>query len=484
MEVPKQEDIRNEQLELELFPEEATESPGQGQSEMTAEKEPEGKSSDERAIRNADRVLREDTMSFIVSYKTMEDAFRKVASNKGSAGMDGMTCEELMPYFHKHWQEKREALVGRTYKPTPVKRVEIPKDNGKTRSLGIPTVIDRGVQQAVAAVLSWIYEPMFSDSSFGFRPGRSAHDALRRCVQHANEGYEWVVDMDLEKYFDTVPQSKLLEMVSQSVKDGRVICLLYKFMKAGVVLPDGVVIGSEQGIPQGGPLSPILANIMLDRCDKELEKRGLRFVRYADDMMIFAKSRRSAERIMESITRFIENKLKLRVNREKTVVRKITDNVRFLGHSFWRNGEGRIALGIHEKSMAKMKSALKEITARKTNLSWGQLKLKLSQKITGWVSYFRYANASRKLIRLDEWLRHRIRCLIFRRYWRPRSRYAFFIKNCKARHEDALKVANARQGYWAFSGFYQVSRWVNNNLLRRAGYVFLYDVYQRVHVAI
>ena len=171
MEVPKQEDIRNEQLELELFPEEATESPGQGQSEMTAEKEPEGKSSDERAIRNADRVLREDTMSFIVSYKTMEDAFRKVASNKGSAGMDGMTCEELMPYFHKHWQEIREALVGRTYKPTPVKRVEIPKDNGKTRSLGIPTVIDRGVQQAVATVLSWIYEPMFQRQQFRIQAG-------------------------------------------------------------------------------------------------------------------------------------------------------------------------------------------------------------------------------------------------------------------------------------------------------------------------
>ena len=242
---------------------------------MTVEKEPEGKSSDGRAIRN-------ETMEYIVAYKTMEEAFRKVASNKGSAGADGMTCEELMPYFHKHWQEIREALLGRTYKPTPVKRVEIPKDDGKTRSLGIPTVVDRGVQQAVATVLSWIYEPMFSDSSFGFRPGRSAHDALRRCVQYANEGYEWVVDMDLEKYFDTVPQSKLLEMVSQSVKDGRVISLLYRFMKAGVVMPDGVVIGSEQGIPQGGPLSPILANIMLDRCDKELEKRGLRFVRYAD----------------------------------------------------------------------------------------------------------------------------------------------------------------------------------------------------------
>ena len=293
MEVPKQEDIRNGQLEQELFPEEATESLEQGQSEVTAEKEPEGKSSGGRAIRNEDIALRNETMAFIVSYRTMEDAFRKVASNKGSAGADGMRCEELMPYFHKHWQEIREALLGRTYRPTPVKRVEIPKDNGKTRSLGIPTVIDRGVQQAVATVLSWIYEPMFSDSSFGFRPGRSAHDALRRCIQYANEGYEWVVDMDLEKYFDTVPQSKLLEMVSQTVKDGRVISLLYKFMKAGVVMPDGVVIGSEQGIPQGGPLSPILANIMLDRCDKELEKRGLRFVRYADDMMIFAKSKRS-----------------------------------------------------------------------------------------------------------------------------------------------------------------------------------------------
>ena len=172
------------------------------------------------------------------------------------------------------------------------------------------------------------------------------------------------------------------------------------------------------------------------------------------------------------------------MNREKTVVRMITDDVRFLGHSFWRNNEGKIALSIHGKSMAKMKNALKEITARKKNLSWEQLKVKLSQKVTGWVNYFRYANAKKKLQALDEWLRHRIRCLIFRRYRRPRSRYAFFTKNCNAKHEDALKVANARQGFWAFSGFYQVSRWVNNNLLRRAGYVFLYDVYQRVHAAI
>ena len=191
-------------------------------------------------------------------------------------------------------------------------------------------------------------------------------------------------------------------------------------------MENGVVVRNDVGIPQGGPLSPILANIMLDRCDKELEKLGLRFVRYADDMMIFAKSERSAQRIMESITNFIEKKLKLRVNREKTVVRKITNNVRFLGYSFWRNSKGKIALGIHEKSMTKLKSSLKELTARKSQLSWEELKLKFRQKITGWISYFRYANAKKKLQAMDEWLRHRIRCLIFRRYWRVRSRYKIF----------------------------------------------------------
>ena len=249
-------------------------------------------------------------------------------------------------------------------------------------------------------------------------------------------------------------------------------------------MENGVVVRSESGIPQGGPLSPILANIMLDRCDKELEKRGLRFVRYADDMMIFARSERSANRIMESITNFIEKKLKLRVNREKTSVRKITNNVRFLGHSFWKGNEGKIALGIHEKSMAKLKSSLKEMTARKSQLSWEELKQKLMQKVTGWVGYFRYANAKNKLQALDEWLRHRIRCLIFKRYWRVRSRYEIFTKTCKVPHESALKMANARQGCWAFSGFHVVSKWVNNTLLRRAGYTFLMDVYERMHIVI
>lgn len=475
-------DSRNQNNQKDIFElsqEEETESPEPGQCAEPAEKETEGKASG-NTIRN--EICR-NTLAYIVTYRTMEDAFQKVAGNKGSGGVDGMEYDELMPYFNRHWKEIREALLDGSYKPSPVRRVEIPKDNGKTRKLGIPTLVDRGVQQAIATVLSWIYEPTFSDSSFGFRPNRSAHDALRRCIEYANEGYGWVVDMDLEKYFDTVPQSKLLEMVSQTVKDGRVISLLYRFMKAGV-MENGVVIRSDVGIPQGGPLSPILANIMLDRCDKELEKRGHRFVRYADDMMIFAKSERSANRIMVSITNFIEKKLKLRVNREKTVVRRITNDVKFLGHSFWRNQGGKVALGIHEKSMSKLKSSLKALTARKSQLSWEELKLKLRQKITGWVNYFRYADAKRKLQTMDEWMRHRIRCLIFRRYWRVRSRYAFFVKNCKIPHEEALRVANARKGFWAFSGSHMVSKWVSNNLLRRAGYTFLMDVYERMHIAI
>ena len=475
-------DSRNQYIQKDLFElsqEEETESPEPEQCAEPAEKEIERKVS-ENTIRNE---LCKNTLAYIVSYKTMEDAFRKVASNKGSGGIDGMEYEELMPYYHRYWKEIRESLLDGSYKPSPVRRVEIPKDNGKTRKLGIPTLVDRGVQQAIATVLSWIYEPIFSDSSFGFRPDRSAHDALRRCLEHANEGYGWVVDMDLEKYFDTVPQNKLLEMISQTIKDGRVISLLYRFMKAGV-MENGVVVRSEIGIPQGGPLSPILANIMLDRCDKELEKRGLRFVRYADDMMIFARSERSARRIMESITNFIEKKLKLRVNREKTVVRKITNNVKFFGHSFWRNSKGKIALGIHEKSMTKLKRSLKELTARKSQLSWEELKLKLMQKITGWISYFRYANAKKKLQAMDEWLRHRIRCLIFKRCWRVRSRYKIFTKTCKVPHEEALKVASARQGFWAFSGYHMVCKCVNNNLLRRAGYTFLMDVYERLHIAI
>lgn len=473
---------RNEQLELELFPEETAEPSMPGQSALPMEKKREEKSNDVRDTETGD--LSRSAFDYMTSPFVLNMAFERVASKGGSGGVDGMQAEELMAYYREHEAELRESLRNGTYKPMPVRRVEIPKENGKTRALGIPTLVDRGVQMAVAMVLGEIYEPMFSEYSYGFRPGRGAHDALRKCVEYANEGYAWVVDMDLEKYFDTVPQSFLLELVSRTVKDGRVISLIHRFLKAGV-MEDGVWRPSETGVPQGGCLSPILANIMLNECDRELEKRGLRFVRYADDMMIFTSSRRAAERVMESITRYIEKKLKLKVNREKTVVRKITDNVKFLGYSFWRGHKnGDIRLCIHEKSCRKFKDKLRLLTARRSQLSWEELKQRLRWVVTGWVNYFKLADGKKRLKSLDEWLRHRIRCLIFKRYWRVRSRYKFFVKNCKVKHEDALRVANARQGFWAFSGYHMVSKWVSKSLLTRAGYTFAFDVYMKVHVVI
>ena len=250
---------------------------------------------------SADSLLRK-----ILSRDNMNEAYRKVKSNRGTGGVDKMSVDELLPYLREHRLELLRQIKDGKYKPSPVRRVEIPKEEkGKVRKLGIPTVVDRMIQQAIAQVLTSIYEPQFSESSFGFRPKRGAHDALKQCQRYANEGYLYVVDMDLEKFFDTVCQSKLIEVLSRSIKDGKVISLIHKYLNAGIVR-QGIFERSEQGVPQGGPLSPLLSNIMLNELDKELEKRGHKFVRYADDCMILCKSRRSAERTKASITRYIE----------------------------------------------------------------------------------------------------------------------------------------------------------------------------------
>lgn len=463
------------QLELELFPQVATELQEVERVAESIEKKQEERPS----IRPE---VYERTLDFIADKGNLVSAFQKVAQKGGSGGVDGMESEELMKWLNENTDTLQKNIMEGTFKPMPVRRVEIPKDNGKTRKLGIPTLIDRGVQMAICQVLSTIYEPTFNDNSFGFRPHRSAHDALKKCLEYANEGYEWVVDMDLEKYFDTVPQSKLLELISRTVKDGRVISLLYKFLKSGV-MEFGRLMPTDDGVPQGGPLSPLLGNIMLNECDKELERRGLRFVRYADDMMIFCRTERSATRVMESITRFIEKKLKLKVNREKTVVRRITSNVKFLGYGFWKTN-GQVKLKIHPKSIEKLKTSLKELLRRNNPLSFAEIKTKLKQKVEGWVRYFRYANARHVLQLIDAWMRHKIRCLIFKRSWRPRSRYAIFVKYCKASHEDAVRVANARQGVWAFSNHRQVQRWMSKELLCRAGYVSLLGTYDKMFVGV
>ena len=269
----------------------------------------------------------------IMSRGNMNAAYKRVMSNKGSGGVDNMGLDDLLPYLKSHGEELTASILKGRYKPNPVRRVEIPKDNGKTRQLGIPTLVDRVIQQSLSQVLSSIYEPKFSASSYGFRPNRSAHDALLRSNELANQGYTYCVDLDLEKFFDTVNHSFLLRLLSFTIKDGRVISLIHKYLKAGVMV-NGVVQESNVGTPQGGPLSPLLSNIVLNELDKELEKRGHPFVRYADDCVIFCKTPRAAERVKESITNFIEKKLHLKVNREKTAACSVRD-IKFLGHSFY-----------------------------------------------------------------------------------------------------------------------------------------------------
>lgn len=444
-------------------------------SQLSGKKRYEGTTTNGRGI---------DTSSIfdrIVSYENMHRAFSKVARKNGSGGIDGMEASELVPYFETHYRELKEDLLEKRYTPQPVRRVEIPKDNGKKRNLGIPTVIDRGVQMAITNVLSEVYEPRFSETSYGFRPNRGAHDALKKCLEYAREGRVWVVDLDLEKFFDTVQQSKLLQMISRTITDGRVISLLYRFVKAGVMV-DGVKRPTDAGVPQGGPLSPLLSNIMLDDCDKELERRGHKFVRYADDLMVFCKTQRAAMRVMESITEFLEQKLKLRVNREKSVVCYITNDVKYLGHGFY-HAKGAIQLTIHRKSLKKMKAKLKEVLNKNNGWSYEFRKSRLRYLIRGWVNYFRMANAKTKLQVLDEWVRHKIRAIILSNNRRVRSRYKLFRQG-GANHHNALTVANARQKTWALSGYYKVSWWLNVEVLKAHGYEFFSDWYTRVHFVV
>jgi RNA-directed DNA polymerase len=268
----------------------------------------------------------------ILTKDNLNQAYKQVMRNKGAGGIDGMQVDELLPYLREHREELIQSIRNGKYRPKPVRRVEIPKDNGKMRKLGIPTVVDRLIQQAICQVLTPIFEGQFSDNSFGFRPRRSAHDALERCKANITEGYIYVVDMDLEKYFDTVNQSKLVQLLSETIKDGRVISLIHRFLRAGIMV-GGLFEGSPKGVPQGGPLSPLLGNIMLNECDHELERRGHRFVRYADDMMIFCKSKKAAKRTLDHIIPYMEGKLFLKVNREKTQVAYV-GKVKFLGCVF------------------------------------------------------------------------------------------------------------------------------------------------------
>ncbi|MFB5763999.1 group II intron reverse transcriptase/maturase [Paenibacillus medicaginis] len=395
----------------------------------------------------------------IVSRDNMNEAFKRVKASKGSHGIDGMSVDELLQYLRENGETIQQSILDGTYRPNPVRRVEIPKENGKKRNLGIPTVVDRVIQQAIAQILTPIYEKQFSGNSFGFRPKRSAHGAIRRSQENIQEGYKYVVDMDLEKYFDTVNQSKLVEVLTRTIKDGRVISLIHKYLKAGVVVKHKFE-DTEIGVPQGGNLSPILSNIMLNELDKELESRGHRSVRYADDLLIFCKSRRSAERTLTNILPFIEEKLFLKVNREKTVVDEAR-KVKFLGFSFYAK-KGEIRVRIHPKSMAKMRAKVKELTSRSNGVGNEQRAEKLRRYIMGWINYYKIADMKSLLQSTDEWMRRRIRMIFWKQWKRVKTKFKK-LQTLGIHKQKAWEYANTRKGYWRISNSPILSKSLGNN---------------------
>ena len=417
----------------------------------------------------------DELLEQILQSDNLNKAYKKVKSNKGAGGVDGMSVDELLTFLKDNQKQLIQKLKDGKYKPNPVRRVEIPKETkGETRKLGVPTVVDRVFQQAITQVLSPIYEEQFSENSYGFRPRRGAHDALKQCQQNVNDGYVYVVDMDLEKFFDTVCQSKLIEVLSRTIKDGRVISLIHKYLNAGVI-SNGMFEKTEVGMPQGGPLSPLLSNIMLNELDKELERRGHRFVRYADDCMIFCKSRKSAVRTLENIMPYIEGKLFLKVNRDKTKVAYVS-KVKYLGYSFYRY-KGKCRLRVHPKSVAKMKAKLKELTSRNNGWSNEYRAVKLTQFIRGWVNYFAMADMKQLLRITDEWLRRRIRAIYWKQWKKIKTRYRM-IRKFGLPEWKVHEMANCRKGIWRSA--IMLNSVLTNKVIVNLGYISMADYYLKI----
>ncbi|MEC3964819.1 group II intron reverse transcriptase/maturase [Flagellimonas halotolerans] len=421
-------------------------------------------------------LLEDGLLEQILSPSNLNQAYKRVRSNKGKGGVDKMEVDALKVYLVENRDELLQSIRDGKYRPNPVRRVEIPKANGKKRSLGIPTVVDRVFQQAITQVLSPIYEKQFSAHSYGFRPNKNAHQALKKCRDYITNGYTYSVDMDLQCFFDTVNHSKLVEVLSRTTKDGRVISLIHKYLRAGVVNGNKFE-ETKLGVPQGSPLSPLLSNVLLNELDKELQKRGHRFVRYADDLIILCKSKRGAERTLRNIIPFIENKLFLKVNKEKTQVTYIR-KTKFLGYSFYQyKGEGR--LRAHPDSIHKMKQHIKLLTSRSNGGGGAIRKGKLNQFIKGWVNYFKMADMKNLLRDIDMWYRRRLRMCIWKQWKHIRTKGRMLIKLGLSKNQ-AWQYANTRKNYWRIANT-DILRWtITNKRLSKAGYPSLLEFYMKV----
>ena len=427
----------------------------------------------ERAVRTPKLLER------ILDRDNLNNAYRRVKANKGAPGVDGMTVEEALPWLKEHGRELTESIRQGKYKPDPVRRKEIPKPDGGVRKLGIPSVKDRIVQQAVAQMLVPIYEPRFADGSYGYRPGRSAQDAIFKIRGYGDDGYEWAVLLDLSKYFDTLNHEKLLNLLRREIDDERVIQLIKRFLKSGV-MENGVVTATEEGSPQGGPLSPLLANVYLNEFDHEYERRGVPVIRYADDIVLLCKSQRAAERLLESSIRYLEGKLRLKVNREKSHIAKLnaTKNFKFLGFAFGKGKEG-LFIRVHKKSLQKAKDKLREMTRRNRGRNVRQVMAEDKRYMQGWLNYYAIAAMKSTMTEWNGWLRRRFRMYIWKQWKKPRTKYRNLLKLGIPKYY-AWMTAMSRRGYWFVAGTTSVGRAISNERLASAGYLDLSQAYESI----
>ena len=413
----------------------------------------------------------------ILSKENMTKAYKSVCANKGSAGVDGISTEEIQAYVNEHWDNIKSQIQTRSYRPQPVKRVEIPKPNGGKRKLGIPTVMDRIIQQAIVQKLTPICEPYFSESSYGFRVGRSCEMAIVKVLEYLNDGYEWIVDIDLEKFFDNVPQDKLMSYVHVIINDGDTESLIRRYLQAGV-MNGGKYEETRLGTPQGGNLSPLLSNIMLNQLDKELEARGLRFTRYADDCLILVKSSAAAKRVMYSISDFIERKLGLKVNMTKTKITR-PNKLKYLGFGFW-NDRGEWKSRPHEDSVMKFKRALKKLCKRNIPMTMDERIQKLNWVIRGWINYFAIGNMKVAMAKTDEHLRTMIRIIIWKQWKTPQKRRWGLLKlGCPKWLAD--KISQWGNHYYFVAVQSSFSRYVSKAILAKRGLLSCLDYYNERH---
>jgi len=433
--------------------------------------------------KGAERKQRMDTSSLmeqILSKDNLNAAYLQVVRNKGAAGVDGMTVDELGDYLSENGESIREQLRTRKYKPQPVRRVEIPKPDGGVRNLGVPTVVDRFVQQAVAQVLTPIFEEQFHDHSYGFRPGRCAQQAVIRALEMMNDGHSWIVDIDLAKFFDTVDHDRLMTIFGRTIKDGDVISVVRKFLVSGVMIDDEYE-DTIVGTPQGGNISPLLANIMLNELDKELEARGLDFVRYADDLIIMVGSRQAAERVMKSVTRFIEEKLGLKVNAEKSRVDK-PKGIRYLGFGFYFDSFARgYKARPHPKAVAKFKARMKKLTCRSWGVSNAYKVQRLNQLIRGWINYFKIGSMKGLCAKMDGQIRYRLRMCIWKHWKTPKNREKMLVKlGLNRRSAHGMSYA---KGYARVCMSWNICKCISNERLAKFGLISMLDYYTTKCVA-